>query len=116
MIYSQKNNVSITAEFVALMQAGFDKKNLYFVSSRTQRIYKLLSKVISKKKLQKIFQWRLALTQIINDEISREDPAQIIDLGAGYSLRGLNMCLNNNNLIYIDSDLDALVLRKREIF
>jgi len=71
--------------------------------------------IIPDRKLNELFDWRLKISKAIDDEIDSEDPKQIIDLAGGYSLRGFNLCLKRPDVIYIDSDLPAVVKRKREI-
>ena len=94
---------SITAEFASIIRARKDPKNLYFVSKKSKILFYLLRKFISKKKLEEIFNWRVELSQKLDEKIVEGKPDQIIELAAGYSLRGFNLCLNNKNLIYIST-------------
>jgi O-methyltransferase involved in polyketide biosynthesis len=107
--------ISVTAEFVSIMRAKSDPRNLYFVSPKGQRLFNLTRKVFSEKKLNSIFEWRLKLSKIFDDKILIEKPEQVIDLAAGYSLRGFNECLKNENLIYIDVDFNSVLSRKKLI-
>jgi O-methyltransferase involved in polyketide biosynthesis len=109
------NKIGITAEFVSIMRSKNDSKNSYFVSTKSFRIYNLIKMIFSKKKLMEIFNWRLKLSEKFDERISEERPQQIIDLASGYSLRGFNLCLKNQNLVYIDSDLPKVVSRKKEV-
>jgi O-methyltransferase involved in polyketide biosynthesis len=110
-----KNRVSITAEFSSLIQSELDSRNLYFVSSTTQHIYRLLRKILPNTLLRNIFLWRQNLSQKFDLIVEKERPEQIIDLGAGYSLRGFNLCLGDTDLIYIDSDFSDVISRKKQI-
>jgi O-methyltransferase involved in polyketide biosynthesis len=110
-----KNKISITAEFASLIKTDLDTNNLYFVSPKTKRIYSILRWIIPKKTIRNIFTWRLALSQIFDSKIEEEIPEQIIDLGAGYSLRGFNFCRKNSDVVYVDSDLEDVILRKKHI-
>jgi O-methyltransferase involved in polyketide biosynthesis len=109
------DNISITAEFVSIMRSKNDPKNLYFVSKKGFRLYKIVKTIISERRTQAIFDWRLKLSAGFDKKIFDEKPEQVIDLAAGYSLRGFNLCSNNSNLIYIDSDLPNVILRKKQI-
>jgi O-methyltransferase involved in polyketide biosynthesis len=103
---------SITAEFVSIIRAKKDSKNLYFISKKGRRLYGALRKLVSKKKLEEIFDWRLKLSEQFDKKIAEEKPEQIIELAAGYSLRGFNLCLENKNIVYIDSDFESVLTKK----
>lgn len=109
------NKIGITAEFVSIIRSKDDPKNLYFVSPKTKRIYNFAKRLFSENKLKDIFDWRLKLSQIIDEKVSAYKPEQILELGCGYSLRGFNLCLQNSDLVYIDSDLENLVTKKRQV-
>lgn len=109
------NKISITAEFVAIMRAEKDYRNLFFVSSKGKRFYNLARSILSKERLKEIFAWRLKLSELFDLKISADNPEQIIEVGGGYTLRGFNLCLKNKNLIYLDTDLDCVVAKKKEI-
>lgn len=109
------NKFGITAEFISIIRSKNDRKNSYFVSPKTQKIYNFVRKIISENKLKEIFDWRLSLSKIIDEKIREYQPEQILELGAGYSLRGLNLCLKNKDLIYIDSDLENVIFKKIRI-
>ena len=105
--------INITAEFVSIMRVKQDPKNLYFVSQKGKRFFDLARRIFSEKKLNDIFEWRLILSKIFDDKILKDRPEQVIDLAAGYSLRGFNECLRNRDLIYIDIDFDSVISRKK---
>jgi len=111
----ENNKIGITAEFVSIIRSKDDPKNLYFISPKVQRIYSFIKILISEDKFKEIFDWRLKLSQIINQKILTDNPEQIIEFGCGYSLRGFNLCLENKNLVYIDSDLDDIICKKKKI-
>lgn len=109
------NKIGITAEFVSIMREKNDPKNRYFVSSRGRRLYNAARTVFSKKKIHEIFEWRLKLSKEFDKKINMEKPVQIIDLACGYSLRGFTLCLKDSNLVYVDSDLPAVISQKKAI-
>jgi len=110
-----KSNISITAEFASLIKSESDPRNAYFVSSKTQKIHRILRWVLPKNFLNDIFVWRQHLSEKFDKKIAKEQPGQIIDLGAGYSLRGFNLCVKNSDLVYIDSDFNYVISRKKRI-
>lgn len=107
--------ISITAEFVSIMRAEKDPKNLFFVSERSKKIFRFIEKIISKKKTKEIFDWRLQLSEDFDRKILADSYDQIIELAAGYSLRGFNLCLANESIIYVDTDFEDVISRKKEI-
>ncbi len=109
------DKISITAEFVSIMRSGDDIKNLYFVSPKGFRLYDATKMFIPEKKLREIFNWRLRLSAVIDEKISTAKPEQIIDFGSGYSLRGFNLCTDDNSLNYVDADLSSVTSRKKKI-
>jgi O-methyltransferase involved in polyketide biosynthesis len=110
-----KSKISITAEFASLIKSEMDRNNLFFVSKKTLMIGRVLAWFFPKKLLRNISSWRLELSETFDSILKRESPDQIIDFGAGYSLRGFNTSLKNENLTYIDSDLKDVILRKEQI-
>jgi O-methyltransferase involved in polyketide biosynthesis len=70
---------------------------------------------VSDQKLREIFDWRLRMSAVFDLKIFHEKPEQVIDLAAGYSMRGFNLCSNNDKIVYVDSDLPNVISRKREI-
>lgn len=107
--------ISVTAEFVSIMRAKNDPRNLYFVSPKGQKLFNLTKKVFSEKKLNTIFEWRLRLSKIFDEKIKKDKPEQVIDLAAGYSLRGFNECLKNKDILYVDVDFGSVLSRKKMI-
>jgi len=107
--------INITAEFVSIIRSNNDPKNLYFISPKAQKIYNFSKRLISENKLREIFSWRLKLSKIIDQKILEDSPEQIVEFGCGYSLRGFNLCLGNKNMVYIDSDLEDLISKKKKI-
>ncbi len=110
-----KNKISITAEFASLIKSDLDPNNLYFVSKKTQMIGHILVWILPNKLVRNIYSWRLELSKIFNSILEKENPGQVIDLGAGYSLRGLNESRKNKDLVYIDSDFKDVILRKEQV-
>lgn len=111
----ENEKISITAEFVSIMRAQADSRNLYFVSQKGQRIFNLTKKIFSRRKLRDIFEWRLILSNIFDEKILNDKPEQVVELAAGYSLRGFDKCLKDKNIIYIDVDLTYVISKKRSI-
>lgn len=107
--------ISVTAEFVSIMRAKNDPRNLYFVSPKGQGLFNLTKIVFSEKKLNNIFEWRLKLSKIFDEKVKKDKPEQVIDLAAGYSLRGFNECLRNKDVLYVDVDFDNVLSRKKAI-
>jgi len=112
---SGNEKISITAEFVSIIRSKDDQKNLYFVSKKGQKLYNLTKNILSEKKLKYIFEWRLNLSKIFDEKIISYKPEQVIELAAGYSLRGFNKCLGDKNIIYIDTDFENVLIKKRQI-
>lgn len=107
--------ISITAEFVSIIRSFEDPKNLYFVSQKGQKLYDFTKRIISEKSLKDIFEWRLNLSRIFDEKIVNYKPEQVIDVAAGYSLRGFNICQKNKSILYIDADFESVLIRKRHI-
>lgn len=107
--------ISITAEFVSIIRSEKDPRNLFFVSDKARKIYNFLKKVISEKRIKEIFNQRLLVSDDFDKKVSTGDYEQIIELAAGYSLRGFNLCLKDKKVVYIDSDFEDVIQRKKEI-
>lgn len=82
------------------------------MSPKGRWLYNLTKIFIPKDKIREIFSWRLKLSERIDRKISTDKPEQIIDLAAGYSLRGFNLCRKDKGMAYIDTDLPNVIHRK----
>ena len=86
----------------------------HFISWRNRKTFCIFEKIISVGKIEKFFAWRIELTEIFDQKISLEKPKQVLELGAGYSVRGFKACLRDENLVYIDADLPKVITRKEK--
>lgn len=109
--------ISFTAEAVAYMRASenSDKFSRYFISESAKKKFDLISKLIPRSYLKKIFGRRIALSEDLDKMIKKYAPEQIIELACGYSPRGLIMSLKNRGLTYIESDFSSVIDKKRDI-
>ena len=108
-----KNKIPFTAELSSIIKSKQDKKYEYFISKKAKIFYKIISKIIPKKKLKQIFLWRISISEEFDKKIFSTNPRQIIELGSGYNLRGFNLAIKNPNLTYIDTDLPQVILNKK---
>lgn len=107
--------INITAEFVSIMRANTDPKYGYFVSQKSWKIFNIIKSCLSKKRILSIFNQRLQLSTIFDQKVQTTVAKQIIELAAGYSLRGFNECLKNKGIVYIDVDFETVVAKKRAV-
>lgn len=115
--FMKKDNVSKTAEMVALIRSETeqDKNSRIFVSKETYNKYWLIKKTLPAKKINELFLKRVALSGQIDKSISKYRPEQVIEIGCGYSLRGYYLTKKNKKLVWIDTDFPSLIERKKEI-
>jgi O-methyltransferase involved in polyketide biosynthesis len=102
--------IGITAEFVAIMKAKEDKNYHYFISKKAKRLYKIFNALFGRT-LNKTFESRLLLSKQFDKLVYSESPKNIIDLGAGFSLR----CFNEDKINYFDLDFPKVIETKKEI-
>jgi len=107
--------IGLTAELVASIKSKNNISYSYFVTKRARRFFSFFSHIFGEKSLQDIFNWRLRLSEEFDNYLFKKRISQIVDLGAGYSLRGFEACLKNKNLIYIELDFANVVNIKKEI-
>jgi|WetSurMetagenome_2_1015567.scaffolds.fasta_scaffold176552_1 O-methyltransferase involved in polyketide biosynthesis len=109
------SKISITAELVSIIRAENNQRNMFFVSNKGRKLYDIAKKILSEKKIKEIFNWRIRLSDDFDKKVSTNNYDQIIELAAGYSLRGFDLCLKNKNIIYIDSDFEDVIYKKKKI-
>jgi O-methyltransferase involved in polyketide biosynthesis len=97
------------------MRARNDQKNLFFISNKGRKLFEIVRRIFSEKKIEEIFNWRLQLSDDFDNKVSTGSYDQIIELAAGYSLRGFSLCLKNKNISYIDSDFEDVTSKKNDI-
>lgn len=111
------DKIAFTAEAVALMRAQnkTDIFSKYFVSSETEKRFKMIKRFVPTSYLDRIFQRRITLSKDIDKLAKSYKPEQIIELACGYSPRGLIMTQRDPSLVYIETDFPAVIERKRRI-
>ncbi|MEI6731542.1 MAG: class I SAM-dependent methyltransferase [archaeon] len=109
--------IGFTAEAAALIRAqeGVDKYSKYFVTSRVKRTYSFYSALLSKKYFDSVFRRRAALSKDVKSLIILQKPAQVIELGCGYSTLGLDLTVKNKSLKFIETDMENVVKIKKPI-
>ncbi len=108
-------NISITAEFTSLIKAQEYSRYIYFVSTKSRKIYSLVSKIAPSSLMDHIFKSRIQLSQEFDDFVKNTQFNCAVEFGCGYSLRGFEYCLKNKDNMYIDTDCEDVVKNKKEI-
>lgn len=54
--------------------------------------------------------------KLIDSILDKTNITQILELACGFTPRGLNYCLKNQDIIYVELDLQKVIARKQEIF
>lgn len=111
------DKIAFTAEAVAFMRANEkeDEYSKYFVSDSIIRKYKFIGKIIPKNILNRIFHRRINLTRDLDKFIRLYKPQQIVELACGYSVRGLKLTRSNKKLVYIETDFQRVIEKKKNI-
>lgn len=102
--------IGITAEFVSIIKAKENPEYNYFVSSRARFIYSFFN-LFFKKTIEKTLISRLELSKGFDQLIFSLPSKNIVDLGAGYSLRGFN----SKQKVYFDLDFPEIISNKKNI-
>jgi len=104
--------VGITGELSALIKLKENKDYSYFITWKSKMLYSFLN-VIFPKKVNHIMSWRLNLSKEFDKMVKGHKI--IIDLGAGYSLRGFELCKDNLDVNYFDVDFNNIIKTKESI-
>jgi O-methyltransferase involved in polyketide biosynthesis len=102
--------IGITAEFVSIIKSQNNPDYGYFVSSKSRRLFNFFS-FFFKKTLYDTFQARLRLSNAFDSLVFSFPSKNIVDLGAGFSLRGFNTAKKN----YFDVDFPEIIDYKKKV-
>jgi O-methyltransferase involved in polyketide biosynthesis len=109
--------LGLTAEMAALIRAEkkSDKYSHYFVTPRARRIYSVVGWVFPKTTIQRIFDKRTKLSNEVHKLVEQYKPEQIIELASGSSAFGLEYSQRHPQVVYIETDMDEVIKKKKSI-
>ncbi len=108
--------ISITAEAVSFFRykENKDQFSKLFVTKRINFIYKIIS-LLAPKLAKNISKRRVELSNLIEKEIIKNKPMQIIELASGFSTLGLRLPRKDKKINYIELDLPNVIKRKKQV-
>jgi O-methyltransferase involved in polyketide biosynthesis len=109
--------LGLTAELAALIRAEkkADRYSHYFVTSRARRIYSVVGWMFPKATIQRIFDKRTRLSNEFHKLVEQYKPEQVIELASGSSVFGLEYSQRHPQVVYIETDMDEVIRKKKSI-
>jgi hypothetical protein len=109
--------ITISAEIAAYLKfkGAEDPFGAVFASPLIRLFCSVMLLILPPKIRDQLIDRRIAVYVAITSEINKSNSTCVIDLGAGYSTRGMLKCRKQPEIAYIDIDLPEVIRKKREV-